>query len=196
MILPRHHLNDYNPLLTCTFSPIFSFPSSTYHLLTYCILYQFSDMLELSPSRMYSPSGQCMVFIFAQCSTSCPFSSVTCLSPFQVLGESCITLWIVVEGSFPEHATLYLLLCPGHLVNPWGQRMWYACLVMEWSGNSQSQLVSLGGLWALMTSQCSLWAFSQWMLVHCWVFGWMATCSLSAGFSAEHIGDALQEPGW
>lgn len=127
-VLPGHHLNSHNPLLTCTFSPIFSFSSSTYHLLTYCILYQFSDMLELFPSRIYSPTGQCTVFVCAQCSTSCSFSSVACLSPFQVLGDSCITLWTAVEGSGPEHATLYLLLCPGHLVSPWGQQMWYPCL--------------------------------------------------------------------
>lgn len=142
---------------------------------------------------LHQGSGWC--FVCAECSASCPFPSVTCLSPIQVLGDSCITPWTAVEGSFPERATLYLLLCPGHLVSPGGQGRWYPCLAMEWSRNSQSQLVSLGGVWVLMTSPCSLWAFSQGMLVRCWVFGWMATCSSPSGFSAERIGDAPQVPG-
>lgn len=109
---------------------IFSFSYSTYHLLTHYIIYQFSDLLTLSPIRMHSLSGQSMVFSSCWVFHLLSFLLVACPSPLQVLGDSWITPWRAVGGRvFQSMSPSFLFLCPGHLVaSPWGQQMWFPCL--------------------------------------------------------------------
>lgn len=97
-VLPGHHLNDHNPMLTCTFSLSLVFSPTLitfWHTVYFINFLMYWSFLQVGCTLH---QGSLWYFVCVKCSTSYSFSSVTCPSPLQVLGDSCITPWTAVEG--------------------------------------------------------------------------------------------------